>query len=306
MELQSQPDGSRHLDGQMNLKSKNVPRVIAITGGRGGVGKSCITVNLGLTLTRMGKKVLILDADMSPVNIVLLLGLTPSHTIGDVFAGRKSLAEVMVSGPGGIKVLPGNPGRAEFPELNQAQKLFLLEELDAFAGEFDFLLVDTGAGLSGNVLYFNLGAQERIVVADEESASVIDAYTLIKVLATQYAEKRFKLLFNKISRPEEAQRSYDQLTKVADRFLRGSVSLEYLGFIPYDKAMPASVDAQRALVEFNDASPASLAFAEIARTLTIQEPDAAMDGNIKFFWQNLHQRAVDTISQGVFHASPLC
>jgi flagellar biosynthesis protein FlhG len=215
------------------------------------------------------------------------------------------LAEVIISGPGGLKLLPGIPGKAEFSELTQAQKLFLLEELDAFAGEFDFLLVDAGAGVSSNVVYFNVGAQERIVVADQDPISVTDAYTLIKILATQYAEKRFKLLFNKISRPEEAHRSFDQLTKVADRFLRGAVSLDYLGCIPDDEAMPESIRAQRALVEIAPASPASLALTEIARTLTFQEPYAAMDGNIKFFWQSLHQRAADSFSQGVSHASQL-
>ena len=290
---------------QINLKRKVAPRVIAVTSGKRGVGKSCIVVNLGLALTRMGKKVLILDADLSLASIDLLLGLTPRHTIIDVFSGNKSLAEVMVTGPGGLKVLPAAPGQAEFSELSQAQKLFLLDELDAFAEEFDFLLVDTGAGISSNVLYFNLGAQERIVVADQELASVIDAYTLIKVLATRYAEKRFKLLFNKIIRPEEAQNSYDQLTKVADRFLCGSVSLEYLGFIPQDEAIPQSVSVQKALVDISSSSPASLAFTQIARTLMSQEPSTAMDGNIKFFWQSLNQRAADTFSQGVSHASQL-
>lgn len=290
---------------KVNLKCKLAPRVIAVTSGKRGVGKSSIVVNLGLALTRMGQKVLILDADLGLANIDLLLGLTPRHTITDVFSGNKSLAEVMVTGPEGLKVLPAASNVAELSELSQAQKLFLLDELDTFAEEFDFLLVDTGAGISSNVLYFNLGAQERIVVADHEPASVIDAYTLIKVIATRYAEKRFKLLFNKITRPQEAQRSYDQLTKVADRFLRGSVSLEYLGFIPHDEAVPQSVSVHKAVVEISPSSPGSLAFTDIASTLMCQEPYTAMDGNIKFFWQSLNRRAADTLSQGVPHESQL-
>ena len=290
---------------QINLKRKFAPRVIAVTSGSGGVGKSCIVVNLGLALTQMGQKVLILDADLSLANIDVFLGLTTHHTLIDVFAGNKSLAEVIVTGPGGLKVLPGAPASAEFSELSQAQKLFLLDELDAFAEEFDFLLVDTGAGISSNVLYFNLGAQERIVVADQEPTSVIDAYALIKVLATRYAEKRFKILFNKITQPEEAQHSYDQLTKVADRFLSGSVSLEFIGFIPHDEAIPHSVSVQKALVDISSSSPASLAFTEIASTLIVQEPYTAMDGNIKFFWQSLNRRAADTFSPGDPHASQL-
>lgn len=290
----------------LNLKPKFAPRVVAVTGGREGIGKSCLVVNLGVLLAEMGKKVMILDADLGRADIAHFLGLTPPWTILDVLDGRISLAEVMVTGPGGIQVVPAAPGRSDFGELSQAHKLLLLDELDACAQEFDFILVDTGAGVSGNVLYFNLGAQERIIVADQEPDSVIDAYTLIKVLAGRYAEKRFKLLFNKITRPAEVHRSFEQLTKVADRFLRGSVSLEYLGLIPADEALPHSVSLQKALVAMAPHSPAGLAFAEIARSLVFQEPYTAMDGTIKFFWQNLHRRAADTFSQGDSHASELC
>lgn len=290
---------------QMNLKDRRAPRVIAVTSGKRGVGRSSIVVNLGLTLALMGKRVLILDADLSQAHIAPFLGLTPLHTINDFFAGLKSLAEVMVDGPRGLKVLPAVPARRELFELSQAQKLFLLDELDAFAGDFDFLLVDTGAGVSGDVLYFNSGAQERIVVADHEPDSVIEAYTLIKVLATRYAEKRFKLLFNKIRRPEEAQLYFDRLTKVTDRFLHGSVSLEYLGFIPLDQSLPESVGAQTPLMELSAAAPAGQAFSALASTLSVQEPYTAMDGNIKFFWQTLNRRAADAFGQGESHASRL-
>jgi flagellar biosynthesis protein FlhG len=290
----------------LNPKRKCAPRVIAVTGGREGIGKSCLVINLGVVLTEMGKKVMILDADLSRADIGDYLGLTPQWTILDVLDGRTSLAEVMITGPGGMQVVPAAQGGPEFGELSQAHKLLLLDELDTCAEEFDFILMDTGAGVSSNVLYFNLGAQERIVVADQEPDSIIDAYTLIKVLASRYAEKRFKLLFNKITRPAEVHRSFEQLTKVADRFLRGSVSLEYLGLIPEDEALPQSVSVQKALVTMTPHSPAALAFAEIARTLMFQEPYTAMDGTIKFFWQNLNRRAADTFSLGDPHASELC
>jgi flagellar biosynthesis protein FlhG len=281
------------------------PRVIAVTSGKKNVGKSCIVVNLGVALSQMGKKVLILDADLNLANIHSLLGLNPQYTISDVLNGQKSLADVMVSGPCGLQIVPAAPGRGEFSELTQAQRLFLLEELDAFAEQFDFLLLDTGAGISTNVLYFNVGAQERIVVADQEPASVIEAYTLIKALATRYAEKRFKLLFNKISRPRQAQLAHDQLIKVADRFLHGSVSIEYLGFIPCDEAMVQSVNVNKVLMEIAPSSPAYLAITEIARALIVQDTYTAMDGNIKFFWQSLNRRAADTIGKGESHASRL-
>ena len=285
--------------------NKTAPRVIAVTSGSPAVGKSCLVVNLGLALTRMGKKVLILDADLAQANIHLLLGLTPRHSIIDVLTGTKSLIEVILTGPGGLQIVPGASAQGEMADLNQAQKLLLLDELDVFAEAFDFLLVDTGAGLSQNVLYFNLGAQERIVVADDQPASVIAAYTLIKVLATRYAEKRFKLLFNKITRTQEAQNAFQQLTKVADRFLRGAVSLEYMGFIPLDPALPHSLDIHKALVDISPSSPASLACTEMARRLMLQEPYTALDGNIKFFWQNLNRRAAVSFGPGVPHEDQL-
>lgn len=290
---------------QQDQRQTAAPRVIAVTSGRRGVGKSCLVVNLGLALTRMGKKVLILDADLHLPAIACLLGMTPPHTIAEVLAGTRSLAEVMVPGPGGLTVVPGASQGGKFNQLSQAHKLCLLEELDALAGEFDFLLVDAGAGLSSNVVYFNVGAQERIVVADQDLASVTEAYTLIKVLATRYAEKRFKLLFNRISRPQEARRAFDQLTKVADRFLRGSVSLEYLGWVPEDDAMAEAVKGRKVLLEMDPLASASVAVANLADILAYQEPEAALDGNIKFFWQNLHHRAADAFSQGVSHASQL-
>ncbi len=273
--------------GNTRLKPRPVCRVIAVTSGKGGVGKSSIVVNLGLALTRLGQRVLLLDADLGLANLDILIGLTPLYTIADVFSGHKTLAEVIMAGPEGMQILPAASGVMESAELNQAQKLFLLGELDNLSENFDYLLVDTGAGISANVLYFNLGAQERIVVADHEPTSVVDAYALIKVLATKYSEKRFKLLFNKITHPGEAQRTYDQLSKVVDRFLSGSVIIDYLGFIPRDEAMPRSISLQKAAVDIFSTSPASLAFSNLARTLVLQEPDTATDGNIKFCWQRL-------------------
>jgi flagellar biosynthesis protein FlhG len=287
----------------LHCQRRFAPRVLAITSGLGGVGKSCVAVNLGAALAELGQKVLILDADLGQAGIARLLGLRPRYTIMDVLAGHKSLAQVIMTGPGGLQVVPGNPGSAGFVELSQAHKLLLLEELDACTAQLDFVLVDTGAGLSDNVLYFNLGAQERLVVADQEPASVINAYTLIKVLAGRYAQKRFQLLFNKITRPREARRSFEQLTKVADRFLRGAVALEYLGVIPEDDSVPQSVSEQSVLVKIKPHSPAALAFAETARALLSRETNHALDGNIKFFWQSLNRQAADTFSQGDCHAS---
>jgi flagellar biosynthesis protein FlhG len=162
------------------------PRVISITSGKGGVGKTNVVANLAFAFTRMGRKVLVLDADLGLANIDILLGLTPQYTIEHFLRGEKSLSEIMTKGPGGMSILPASSGVYELVNLNEAEKLFLLNEVDLIADQIDLLLIDTGAGISSNVLYFNTAAQESIVIATPEPTSITDAYALIKVLATRF------------------------------------------------------------------------------------------------------------------------
>lgn len=297
---------SESADKPRNRFSQNPPRVIAITSGRRGIGQSTVVVLLGLALQGLGQKVLLVDAALGQASMHRYLGITPLFGIADVMAGRRSLAEAIVKSPCGLEILPAVPSETEVGEMSQGHKLLMLQELEECAGGFDFLLVDTGAGLAEHVLYFNMGAQERLVLADEEPASVIDAYTLIKVLANRYAEKRFQVLFTRISRPEVAQSSFAQLLKVADRFLHGTVSLGYLGTIPFDAAIVAAALRQQPLGEVGALSPAGGACAQLAQTLMVQEADPAMDGNMKFFWQNLHKRAASAFCQGASREGQLC
>jgi|GEM_PF-4188875 len=280
---------------------QTTPRVIAVTSGRKGVGQSVVVVLLGLALSRLGKRVLVLDAALGQPAIPRLVGITPSFDIAEVLAGRRTLAESVVASPCGLAILPLAQGQGT-SEFHQGEKLLLLQELEACAADYDFLLVDTGAGLANHVLYFNMGAQERIVVADEEPASVIDAYTLIKVLATRHAEKRFQVLFTRIVRPELVQRIYTQLVKVSDRFLHGAISLGFLGTVPYDATIVEASLHQRPIVSVAALSPAGCACVHLARSLLVQESHPTLDGSMKFFWQSLHKRAVSAHHQGGCHA----
>lgn len=264
-------------------------RVIAVTSGKGGVGKSHIVVNLGLSLASQGHKVLLIDADLGLANLDILLGLTPEFTIDDVFSLRKNLPEVLIEGPGGVKILPASSGISQLAELDEHQKLFLLNELDHYGESLDVVLIDTGAGISRNVLFFNLAAQERIVVVNNEPTSLTDAYALIKVLVTQHGERRFKLLVNGLSRAKEAEKVYRTLMKVVERFLGGEITLEYLGFIPYDEAISKAVKRQQPVLTLYPQAPASKAFAELAQRLWESPWPGGPDGNIKFFWRRLLQ-----------------
>jgi flagellar biosynthesis protein FlhG len=261
------------------------PRVIAVTSGKGGVGKSNVVVNLGLALTERGLKVLLIDADLGLGNLDILLGLTPRYSIHDALATNLKLTDVIVEGPGGLKILPASSGIAELAFLDESQKLFLLNELDHYIEAVDAVLIDTGAGISPNVLFFNLGAQERILVVNNQPPAIADAYALIKILVTQYGETRFKLLVNGLVNHWEAEPVYRTLLTVVDRFLGREITLDYLGFVPYDHDIPEAVMRQQPVLTLSPQSPASKSFVMIAQTLWETKPRPILDGNIKFFWR---------------------
>ncbi len=262
-------------------------RVIAVTSGKGGVGKSNIVVNLGLAMARLGKKVLLIDADLGLANLDILLGLTPRFNINDLLALRRTMSEVLVQGPGGIKILPASSGIPELADLDEYQKLFLLNELDNYSEQLDVVLIDTGAGISRNVLFFNIAALERIVVANNEPTSITDAYALMKILVTKYGEKRFKLLVNGLSHHREGEAVYRTMLKVMERFLGRDISLEYLGVIPFDEAIPKAVLKQQPVLSLYPKARVSRSFLELAQRLWNSPPASGLGSNIKFFWRRM-------------------
>ena len=228
----------RKLPAARSCKVLAPPRVMAVTSGKGGVGKSNIVANLGLALTLLDYRVLLIDADLGLANLDILLGLTPQYTIQDFLSLQQGLSQVIVTGPGGLKILPACSGLPELAELDKFQKMFLLNELDHYSETIDVVLIDTGAGISRNVLFFNLAAQERIIVANGQPTSLTDAYALIKVMVTRYNQTHFKLLVNGVTRPREGEGVYHTLLQATERFLGREISLEYLGFIPFDESVP--------------------------------------------------------------------
>jgi flagellar biosynthesis protein FlhG len=264
-------------------------RTMAVTSGKGGVGKTNLTVNLALACAAKGRKVLIIDADLGLANVDVVLGLNPAYNIRDVLAGRKSLSEVILKVPGGISILPAASGVSELSNLTQEEKLLLMQELDSYDTDADTIIVDTAAGISDTVLYFNLAVAERLVVASDEPTSLTDAYALMKVLFTQHQERSFKLLVNNVRGEAEAKAVYRKLSAVADHFL-GGLSLEYLGYVPTDPLVSKSVIMQRPLLLAYPSSPAALAIHRLAKTL-LSTPQQSDSGNIKFFWRRLMNMA---------------
>ncbi len=260
-------------------------RVIAITSGKGGVGKTNIVANLGISLSRLGKKVMIFDADLGLGNLDVLLGLSPKYNFSHVALGEKTLSEIIVEGPCNIKILPASSGIQEMANLSKAQSADLLSELYSVIDPIDILLIDTAAGISSNVMYFNAIAQEVLVVVSPEPTSVTDAYALMKILSIRYGVKQFKLLVNMVSDIQEAQEVYRQLKLVAERFL--DIVIEYVGHINYDKNVTRGVRQQKAVCDVYPDTQASRCFNSLAVKMCHLPLGAAVPKNTRLFWQEL-------------------
>ncbi len=260
-------------------------RVMAVGSGKGGVGKSNVVINLSLAFDRLGLRVLIMDADLGLANIDVLLGLAPRYNLSHVLGGQKRLDEVLINGPGKLKIMPASSGVQELTRLTDDQKLLFLELLDGLETDIDVLMIDTSAGISDTVLYFNLAAHERIIVVTPEPTSLTDAYALIKVLYSKHGERHFRILVNSAPNESVGKSIFAKISKVADHFLDG-LSLDYLGTIPHDPAVTKAVIQQRPLLEMFPDAPASKAFARVAENIRKTQP-AVNQGTIQFFWKRL-------------------
>lgn len=249
---------------------KRFPKIISITSGKGGVGKTNIVANLGYTLRRFGKKVLILDADLGLGNLDVLLGLTPKYNLSHVIRGEKQLSEVVITGPGGMQILPAASGIQDLTALTQQERYLVFSQLDAFMHDFDVMLIDTAAGISSNVLYFNINSDEILVVATPEPTSITDAYAMMKVLSVKHSTDRFNLVVNAAANTQEAEDVYRQLSLVADRFL--NISMEYYGCILLDENVRKGVRQQKAVTEMAPLTKASRNFIDLTRKI-VESPN---------------------------------
>jgi flagellar biosynthesis protein FlhG len=264
-------------------------RVISVTSGKGGVGKSNVVSNLAIALSAQGKKVLLIDADLGLGNLDVLLGLSPVYNLNHVLNGEKGIIDILIDGPAGIKIIPAGSGVQELTSLGQHEKLKLLDELDMLEEQFDIMIVDTEAGISENVTYFTVAAQEIFVVVTPEPTSITDAYALIKLLATRYSEHHFKVLVNMSKDSEEALEVFRKLANVAGRFL--DISLDYLGCVIKDEKVVEAVKRQKAVMDIFPDSEAAQCFATIAKRVIENKRQNRVKGNIQFFFRRMLEAA---------------
>ena len=274
----SAPKNTRRLRGSNS-------RVIAITSGKGGVGKTSIVGNLGYAFAKLGKKVLILDADLGLGNLDVLLGLAPKYNLSHVILGERKIDEILVEGPGKMNILPASSGIQELTNLNKDQKIEILTQLDLLIDSVDVLFIDTAAGISSNVMDFNATAQEVVVVVSPEPTSITDAYALMKVLSLKYSGKACKLIVNMVRRPEEGREVFRQLQIVTDRFL--DITIEYLGYVLFDGKVTKGIKTQKIVSELYPDTPASRCFADISRKIANMSPLNLPKGGSNLFWRHL-------------------
>ncbi len=252
-------------DPQIVEKSKNDFLAVAVTSGKGGVGKTNLVTNLAIVMARMGRRVMLLDGDLSLANVDLLLGLAPRYNLYDVVTGEKRLDEIVLNGPNGIRIIPASSGVEEMANLDDYRREVLVRSLEVVARDRDVLLIDTGSGIHRQNLRLAQLADEILVVTTPEPTAFSDAYATIKVLAHRRLAHPPRMIINMARTETEAFRVANRVTRVARQFL--GFEPELYGVIPEDEAVHRAVKAQKPFVEMFENSPASAGIYELAKRL---------------------------------------
>lgn len=266
----------------MNATSLYKPaNVIAITGGKGGIGKTTLSVNLGIALAQTGKKTYLLDADFGLSNVDVLLGLKPALTLMDVIEKRATLKQTIIQGPQGLNIIPGASGLSRMIDMDARDYGGIIASFQELAMHIDTLLIDTAAGISDAVVRFAVAANEIIVVVCDEPTSLADAYALIKLLHLQHGVQRFRIVVNMSSSLYEAKKLFAKLTNVTEQYL--NVVLHFLGWVPEDDLVRKAIKQQSAVMEAFPSSKAAQCFTELASHVNRLPLPKSHSGHVQFF-----------------------
>jgi len=278
---------------QSDIEKKNILKetpvrpvqVIAVTGGKGGVGKTNISVNLSIALAKLNKKILLFDADLSLANIDILLNINVNRTLNHVVNHLASLKDIIIDGPEGIKMIPAGSGSKQLANLTPAECAGLMNAFDEIESDFDHLIIDTAAGISDDVIMFSKAANEIIIVVCDEPTSITDAYALIKILYKDHKKNNFHIITNMVENFMDGHSLFNKLNRATEQFLE--LSLNLCGIIPYDDRVKKSVQKQCAVVEAYPDSLATKAIHRIAKEIS-QWPIRDYDiSDMRFFWHQL-------------------
>lgn len=285
-----QAENLRAIIKKQNQKNIDNARVIAVTSGKGGVGKSSVSINLALQFSRMGKKVIIFDADFGLANIEVMFGIVPKANLSDLMFKGRELKDIILDGPEGVQFISGGSGIAKLSNLDREQIKVMVGKLSQLEELADIVIIDTGAGMSSSVMEFLVAAPEIILVTTPEPTSVTDSYALLKGLGMYEGfdadNTRIRVIANKVSGPEEGRSLYEKLGMVVKQFL--NLNIEFLGIVPQDNTISKAVMKQKPVSIMYPGSESARSFESIANTLlTNQDPVFIKRNGIRNFLRNV-------------------
>jgi len=276
--MMDQAERLRRLAAQKNVQPVRKARAVAVTSGKGGVGKTNVAVNVAIGLARLGLKVAVLDGDLGLANIDIVLGITPEFNLSHVLHGQKKLSEIVTRGPHGVLVMAGGSGVYELANLSQWMLQRFITDIGSLDADIDMLIVDTGAGISRSVMSFVLGCDEVIVVTTPEVTAITDAYGVIKLISVEKPTSKIRVVVNMARSEKEAENVVRSLRAVIGQFVRAEVNLELLGFVPWDPAVSKAVHEQVPFSISYPYSKAAQSIEQIARRLVNEKPPARPGG----------------------------
>jgi len=265
-----------------NLVMQSGPRrakIVAITSGKGGVGKSNIAVNLAIRLSRMGRRVVLLDADLGTANADVLCNLSPTGDLAHVVAGRQTLVQAMIEAPGGFRLIPGASGLAQMAALGEFERVRLMQQVRQLEEDNDLVLIDTGAGVSPNVLSFALGADQLLVVTTPEPTAVADAYAVIKIVSRQREDSDVRVLVNMVKDTEEGRDVFKRIDAVCRQFL--GLSTLYAGHVVSDPRVSMAVRRRRPFILDSPNCDASACISQLAHRMDRHAIEPRGDGLLR-------------------------
>ncbi|HBQ24772.1 MAG TPA: ATP-binding protein [Syntrophomonas sp.] len=281
-------DVKNQIEKEMAQEFKHT-RVIVIASGKGGVGKSTLALNISLSLCNRGKKVILMDADLGLANIDIMLGLLPKYNLHHMIQGKKNLKDIIISGPGGLSIIAGGSGITELANLGDNSLKKLLVELGKLDGEYDYMMIDTGAGISKNVISFLLSANDIIFVTTPEPTSMTDAYGMVKTIARKSTDKTFYLIVNRVVDNIEGILVAEKFKLVCEKFL--NLHINILGYVVNEPLIGEGIKRQSAFIDIFPRSQAAKNINNIASNLISSNdksfPRDSSGGGIKRFFKKI-------------------
>lgn len=270
---------------QINSRSKPM-RIISVTGGKGGIGKTTLSVNMAIAFAKMKKKVLLFDADLGLANVDVVLGLNPKKNIHDVLSGRNQLSEICIQGPHGLKIIPSSSGIPKMAQLNSDECISLIQSFSTIVEDVDIMIVDLASGISDQVIDFTHASQDILVVICNDPSSLMDSYAVIKILHQKYGRNRFGIIVNKVKSPHEGYDVFTKFQKATENFI--NIGMQYMGHVPQDDFINIAACERVSIVDKYPQSKAALAINNVCHGINHWRDDEdVLSGGIHYFFERL-------------------